>query len=143
MALEHLPTGSIYTHTFHIANLRDYGCGKTLVTDWVDTVMAKYSVATTRAAGEPGVADLAAYADRPQRALRRAERRASTRSTTGRPTDHGDLAGRRQGATVSGATDHRLHHLRHRRHRAGDPGGSHVTLTVHACRTARGRKGDQ
>jgi hypothetical protein len=43
IALGHVATGSIYAHTFHIANLRDYGAGGTLVTDWVDAVMAKYS----------------------------------------------------------------------------------------------------
>jgi hypothetical protein len=42
-ALNHLATGSIYTHTFHISNLRDYGGGKTLTTDWADRLLAKYS----------------------------------------------------------------------------------------------------
>ena len=43
IALSHVSTGSIYTHTFHIANLKDYGSGKTLATDWLDRVLAKYS----------------------------------------------------------------------------------------------------
>jgi hypothetical protein len=43
IGLTHVATGSIYTHTFHISNLRDYGSGRTLATDWVDAVMAKYS----------------------------------------------------------------------------------------------------
>ncbi|MEV8511731.1 hypothetical protein [Dactylosporangium sp. NPDC051484] len=43
IALGHLATGSLYTHTFHIANLRDYGSGRTLLTDWLDQVMSKYS----------------------------------------------------------------------------------------------------
>jgi hypothetical protein len=42
-ALTHLATGSIYTHTLHIGNLRDYGGGRTLTTDWADLLMAKYS----------------------------------------------------------------------------------------------------
>jgi hypothetical protein len=42
-ALAHLATGSIYTHTFHISNVRDYGSGRTLLTDWVDKLLAKYS----------------------------------------------------------------------------------------------------
>jgi hypothetical protein len=42
-ALNHLATGSIYTHTFHISNLRDYGGGRTLTTDWADRLLAKYS----------------------------------------------------------------------------------------------------
>ncbi|GAA2394852.1 hypothetical protein [Dactylosporangium salmoneum] len=43
VALTHLATGSVYTHTFHIANLRDYGSGKTLLTDWLDKVLSQYS----------------------------------------------------------------------------------------------------
>jgi hypothetical protein len=42
-ALTHLATGSIYTHTLHIGNLRDYGGGRTLTTDWVDRLLAKYT----------------------------------------------------------------------------------------------------
>jgi hypothetical protein len=42
-ALNHLSTGSIYTHTFHIGNLRDYGSGRTLTTDWADRLIAKYT----------------------------------------------------------------------------------------------------
>ncbi len=47
--------GSIYTHTFHIGNLRDYSTGKSLVIDWLDAVMAKYSALLQRAAAQPGV----------------------------------------------------------------------------------------
>lgn len=43
VALNHVATGSIYAHTFHIANVKDYGAGETLVTDWAYTVMQKYS----------------------------------------------------------------------------------------------------
>jgi hypothetical protein len=42
-ALNHMATGSIYSHTFHISNLRDYGGGRTLTTDWLDLLLAKYS----------------------------------------------------------------------------------------------------
>ena len=42
-ALLRMATGSAYTHTFHISNLRDYGGGKTLTTDWIDRLLAKYS----------------------------------------------------------------------------------------------------
>jgi hypothetical protein len=41
--LTHVATGSIYTHTLHIGNLRDYGGGRTLTTDWADRLMAKYT----------------------------------------------------------------------------------------------------
>ncbi|SNT41621.1 hypothetical protein SAMN05421812_105440 [Asanoa hainanensis] len=43
VALGHVATGSIYAHTMHIANVKDYGAGETLVTDWTSTVMQKYS----------------------------------------------------------------------------------------------------
>lgn len=42
-ALLRVAGGSVYTNTFHIGNLRDYGSGKTLLTDWAGAVMAKYS----------------------------------------------------------------------------------------------------
>ncbi|GIJ72102.1 hypothetical protein Voc01_070190 [Virgisporangium ochraceum] len=42
-AMTHVATGSIYTHTFHIGNLRDYGAGRTLTTDWVEAVLARYT----------------------------------------------------------------------------------------------------
>jgi len=42
VALGHVSSGAIYTHTFHIANTRDYGSGRSLVTDWIDAVMTKY-----------------------------------------------------------------------------------------------------
>ncbi|TDC72669.1 hypothetical protein E1193_27240 [Micromonospora sp. KC606] len=42
VALQHVASGSIYPHTFHIANVRDYGSGKTLVTDWTKAVLSKY-----------------------------------------------------------------------------------------------------
>jgi hypothetical protein len=43
LALLHLTSGSVYTHTFHIANLRDYGSGRTLADDWLTSLLAKYS----------------------------------------------------------------------------------------------------
>jgi hypothetical protein len=42
LALSRMATGSAYTHTFHIANVRDYAGGRTLTTDWVDRVLDKY-----------------------------------------------------------------------------------------------------
>ncbi|AGL18810.1 hypothetical protein [Actinoplanes sp. N902-109] len=42
VGLQHVAAGSINTHTFHIANVRDYSNGKTLVTDWVESVVGKY-----------------------------------------------------------------------------------------------------
>jgi hypothetical protein len=43
VALSHLTTGSIYSHTLHIANIRDYGAGRTLLTDWLSALFTKYS----------------------------------------------------------------------------------------------------
>jgi hypothetical protein len=42
-ALIRVATGSVYTSTFHIGNLRDYGGGRTLVSDWAERLLAKYS----------------------------------------------------------------------------------------------------
>ncbi|WP_416904181.1 hypothetical protein [Micromonospora echinospora] len=43
VGLQHVASGSIYAHTFHIGNVRDYDSGKTLVTDWVKEVVSRYS----------------------------------------------------------------------------------------------------
>ncbi|WP_232323484.1 Agd3-related carbohydrate-binding protein [Catenuloplanes japonicus] len=42
IGFQHVATGSIYSHTFHIANVREYGNGNTLVTDWVDAVADRF-----------------------------------------------------------------------------------------------------
>jgi hypothetical protein len=44
IGLQHVATGSVNTHTFHIANVNDYdtASGRTLVTDWVEAVTGKY-----------------------------------------------------------------------------------------------------
>jgi hypothetical protein len=43
IALHHVSSGSMYSHTFHIANLMDYGDGNTLATDFVSSVLSRYS----------------------------------------------------------------------------------------------------
>jgi hypothetical protein len=43
LALQHVASGSIYTHTFHISNLKNYGGGNTLTFDWINAVVGKYS----------------------------------------------------------------------------------------------------
>jgi hypothetical protein len=60
-ALGRLATGSIYTNTFHIGNLRDYGGGRTLVTDWADRLLAKYSALYSVPVLAPTWPALAAY----------------------------------------------------------------------------------
>jgi hypothetical protein len=62
IALGHVSTGSVYSHTFHIANARDYSTGKTLVTDWVDKVMSKYSALYNVPLVNTQWTDLAGYA---------------------------------------------------------------------------------
>jgi len=42
-AINQIATGYIYTHTFHIGNLRDYGSGATLLNDWASAVIGQYS----------------------------------------------------------------------------------------------------
>jgi hypothetical protein len=43
LALRHLSSGSVYTHTFHIANVHDYGSARTLLTDWLTRLVTKYT----------------------------------------------------------------------------------------------------
>ena len=43
LAVQRVASGSIYSHTLHISNLRDYGGGKSLTFDWVDAAVGKYS----------------------------------------------------------------------------------------------------
>jgi hypothetical protein len=62
IGLAHMATGSIYTHTFHISNLRDYGSGRTLTTDWVNAVLTKYNSYYRVPASSPDWLKLAQYA---------------------------------------------------------------------------------
>jgi hypothetical protein len=62
IALGHLTSGSIYTHTFHIANLRDYGGGKTLLFDWITSLLTKYSSYYNVPVLTPGWPKIAQYA---------------------------------------------------------------------------------
>ncbi|MCP2323156.1 hypothetical protein HDA40_001663 [Hamadaea flava] len=61
-ALLRLAAGSSYTTTFHIGNLRDYGSGQTLLTDWAQQLLAKYSSYYSVPVLSPGWPALAAYA---------------------------------------------------------------------------------
>ena len=62
IALGHLTSGSVYTHTFHIANLRDYGGGRTLLFDWVASRLGKYSSYYNVPVLTPGWPGIAQYA---------------------------------------------------------------------------------
>jgi len=61
-ALSRVATGSVYTNTFHIGNLRDYSGGRTLLTDWADLVIGKYSSYYSVPLLTPTWPALAAYA---------------------------------------------------------------------------------
>jgi hypothetical protein len=61
-ALSHVATGSIYTHTFHATNVHDYGSGRTLLTDWADALMAKYTSYYSVPLLSPGWPAIATYA---------------------------------------------------------------------------------
>jgi hypothetical protein len=43
VALQHVMTGSVYSHTFHQGNLREYQPGKNLTFDWLTALAAKYT----------------------------------------------------------------------------------------------------
>jgi len=43
LALSHVMSGSVYSHTVHQTNLHQYSPGKCLVFDWLDALLAKYS----------------------------------------------------------------------------------------------------
>lgn len=65
LALQQLATGSVYSHTMHIGNLRDYGGGRNLVFDWLDVLVAKYSSYYSVPLRTPSWSNLASYvADR-------------------------------------------------------------------------------
>jgi hypothetical protein len=63
VGLGHVASGSIYSHTFHIANMRNYSGGKTLTTDWAGAVMAKYSAYYNVPLLTPGWPGIATYAE--------------------------------------------------------------------------------
>ncbi|MEW9553884.1 hypothetical protein [Nonomuraea sp. NPDC050783] len=63
VALQHVMSGSVYAHTFHQGNLRDYGSAKSLVFDWLNAVMAKYNGYYTVPLLTPNWGDLAHYVD--------------------------------------------------------------------------------
>jgi hypothetical protein len=62
VALQHMTSGSIYTHTMHISNVRDYGSGRTLLTDWLTAVLTKYSAYFSVPVLNPAWPALAQYA---------------------------------------------------------------------------------
>jgi hypothetical protein len=43
VAFQHVAAGGINSHTFHISNVHDYGAGRTLVGDWLESVVGKFA----------------------------------------------------------------------------------------------------
>jgi hypothetical protein len=63
IALRHLSSGSAYTHTFHISNVRDYGSARTLLTDWLTRLFTKYAALYQVPLSSPAWAALGRYAE--------------------------------------------------------------------------------
>ncbi|RBQ16198.1 hypothetical protein DP939_31790 [Spongiactinospora rosea] len=64
VAMQHVMSGSVYTHTFHQGNLRDYGSGESLVFDWLQAVLDKYNAYYNVPLLSPDWTALARYVDR-------------------------------------------------------------------------------
>lgn len=61
LALSHVMSGSVYSHTTHQTNLHQYAPGKSLLFDWLDQVVSKYSAYYRVPLENPDWATLAAY----------------------------------------------------------------------------------
>ena len=95
VAMSHVASGSIYAHTFHIANVRDYGSGKTLVTDWLAKVMQKYTAFYKVPLLSPDWPTLAHHGVQPNGARRAGRGRRDGGLRPGNRHHRGVLAGRR------------------------------------------------
>ncbi len=62
IALQHIVSGSAYTHTLHQGNLHVYEPGKSLTFDWLSAVVAKYSSMYSVPLENPDWPTLAGYA---------------------------------------------------------------------------------
>lgn len=62
LALSHVMSGSVYSHTVHQANLHQYAPGRSLVFDWLADLVAKYSAYYRVPLKNPDWLTLAAYA---------------------------------------------------------------------------------
>ncbi|WP_173076827.1 Agd3-related carbohydrate deacetylase [Phytohabitans rumicis] len=61
IALQHVMSGSVYAHTLHQGNLRQYASGKSLTFDWVNEIARKYSLYYQVPLQTPTWPNLAAY----------------------------------------------------------------------------------
>jgi hypothetical protein len=64
LRLSRVASETIYTNTFHIGNLRVYGSGRALLTDWAEALIGKYSSYCSALLLTPGWPALATYAER-------------------------------------------------------------------------------
>jgi hypothetical protein len=62
VGLQHVMSGSAYSHTMHIGNVRRYAAGKTLVFDWLTALVSKYSAFYAVPLRNPQWTALAQYA---------------------------------------------------------------------------------
>jgi hypothetical protein len=101
-AISQIASGYTYTHTFHIGNLRDYGSGQTLTSDWVNAVMSQYSSYYSVPLLSQGWPALASYAS--DRMAHHAELRAGVSAVYDRGASTVTLTSPAAGSlTVSGA----------------------------------------
>ncbi|WP_308258367.1 Agd3-related carbohydrate-binding protein [Saccharothrix obliqua] len=63
VALQHVMSGSAYAHTLHQGNLREYATGRSLTSDWLRAVVAKYSARYQVPLLNPDWPTLAKYVD--------------------------------------------------------------------------------
>jgi hypothetical protein len=62
VGLQHVMSGSAYSHTMHIGNVRRYAAGKTLAFDWLTAIVTKYSALYNVPLRNPQWTDLGQYA---------------------------------------------------------------------------------
>jgi hypothetical protein len=62
IALSHLMSGSVYSHTVHQTNLHKYAPGRSLVFDWLNALVSKYSAYYSVPLENPDWVTLASYA---------------------------------------------------------------------------------
>lgn len=61
VAMQHVMSGSAYTHTLHQGNLHEYAPGKSLTFDWLNALLAKYSAYYQVPLKNPDWPNLASY----------------------------------------------------------------------------------
>ena len=102
---QHVATGSVYSHTLHVGNLRQYASGKNLMFDWLNRLVAKYATYYKTPLRNPTWNNLGAYvAWRTDHFKTRAGTKAVWDRATNRVTVSSSVAGTLylSGATLTG-----------------------------------------